>query len=79
MAKRVKQKKHENLTESNIKKVIQLLSAEKPITKKELVEHISEVIGIEYQTLAGLEKSPKSCLKALEDALVLNLKPEEWK
>ena len=54
-------------------------TGEKPITKKELVEHISEVIGIEYQTLAGLEKSPKSCLKALEDKLVLNLKPEEWK
>ena len=54
-------------------------TGEKPITKRELVEHISEIIGIEYQTLAGLEKSPKSCLKALEDALVLNLKPEEWK
>ncbi len=43
------------------------------------LDEVIKIIGIEYQTLAGLEKSPKSCLKALEDALVLNLKPEEWK
>ena len=46
MAKRVKQKKHENLTESNIKRVIQLLSAEKPITKKEACE----ILNIAYNT-----------------------------
>lgn len=46
MAKRVKQKKHENLTEANIKKVIQLLSAEKPITKKEACD----ILNISYNT-----------------------------
>lgn len=46
MAKRVKQKKHENLTDSNIKRVIQLLSAEKPITKKEACE----ILNIAYNT-----------------------------
>jgi len=46
MAKRVKQKKHENLTDSNIKKVIQLLSAHNPITKKEACE----ILNISYNT-----------------------------
>ena len=54
-------------------------AGEKPVTKRELVEKISELVGIEYQTLAGLEKSPKSSLKALQDSLILHLAPEEWK
>ena len=33
---------------------------------------------MEYQALAGLEKSPKQNLKGLVEALILNLKPEEW-
>ena len=53
-------------------------TGEKPITKRELVERIGEVLGIEYQALAGLEKSPKQALKSLTESLVLNLKPEEW-
>ena len=53
-------------------------TGEKPITKKELVEKTSEILGMEYQALAGLEKSPKSSLKSLVEALILNLKPEEW-
>ena len=53
-------------------------TGEKPVTKKELVTRIGEVLGIEYQTLAGLEKSPKQALKSLTESLVLNLKPEEW-
>jgi N-methylhydantoinase B/oxoprolinase/acetone carboxylase alpha subunit len=53
-------------------------TGEKPITKKELVTRIGEVLGIEYQALAGLEKSPKQALKSLTESLVLNLKPEEW-
>lgn len=43
---RVKAKDHENLTEANIKKVIELLSAEKPISKKEACE----ILNISYNT-----------------------------
>lgn len=43
---RVKAKEHENLTEANIKKVIELLSAEKPISKKEACE----ILNISYNT-----------------------------
>ena len=53
-------------------------TGEKPITKKELVEKVAEILGMEYQALAGLEKSPKQNLKGLVEALILNLKPEEW-
>ena len=53
-------------------------TGEKPITKKELVEKVAEILGMEYQALAGLEKSPKQALKSLTESLVLNLKPEEW-
>ena len=31
-------------------------TGEKPVTKREIVEKISEIVGIPYQTLAGLEK-----------------------
>ena len=54
-------------------------TGEKPVTKREIVEKISEIVGIPYQTLAGLEKSPKSSLKALEESLITNLRPEEFK
>lgn len=54
-------------------------AGEKPVTKREVVEKISELVGIEYQTLAGLEKAPKSALKSLQDSLILHLAPEEWK
>ena len=53
-------------------------TGEKPITKRELVERIGEDLGIQYEALAGLEKSPKQALKSLTESLVLNLKPEEW-
>ena len=43
---RVKAKEHENLTEANIKKVIELLSAEKPISKKDACE----ILNISYNT-----------------------------
>ena len=54
-------------------------TGEKPVTKREIVEKISEIVGISYQTLAGLEKSPKASLKALEESLIINLSPEEFK
>ena len=51
-------------------------TGEKPVTKRELVEKVSEILGVEYQALAGLEKSPKSALKLLEETLIINLRPE---
>ncbi len=54
-------------------------TGEKPVTKRELVEKVSEILGVEYQALAGLEKSPKSSLKLLEETLIINLRPEEFK
>jgi hypothetical protein len=43
---RVKKKEHENLSDSNIKKVIELLEAKQPITKK----HACEILNISYNT-----------------------------
>lgn len=43
---KVKTKEHENLSESNIKKVIELLEAEKPISKKDACE----ILNISYNT-----------------------------
>lgn len=45
MAK-VKKKEHENLSNANVEKVIQLLEAEKPITKKQACE----ILNITYNT-----------------------------
>ena len=35
-------------------------AGEKPVTKQEIVETIAGILAVEYQALAGLEKSPKS-------------------
>ena len=43
-------------------------SGELPITKVELVSNIAENLGLEVESLVGLEKSPKATLKALEVA-----------
>ena len=43
-------------------------SGESPITKVELVNNIAENLGIEVESLVGLEKSPKTTLKTLEVA-----------
>lgn len=43
---RVKKKDHENLSDSNIKKVIELLEGDKPVTKK----HACEILNITYNT-----------------------------
>jgi hypothetical protein len=44
-------------------------TGEKPVTKLELVSHISEKLGLPAETLEGLEKSPKSVLKEICNAL----------
>ena len=38
-------------------------TGEKPVTKRELVEKVAEICGVDYQALAGLEKSPKISFK----------------
>jgi hypothetical protein len=43
-------------------------SGELPITKVELVSNIAENLGLEVESLVGLEKSPKATLKTLEIA-----------
>ena len=51
------------------KTVYKTKTGEDPITKKELVEELSELVGIEYSMISGLEKSPKIDLKRLVDIL----------
>ena len=40
-------------------------TGEKPITKKEIVQTLAGMLHLEYEALAGLEKSPKQSLKTL--------------
>ena len=47
------------------KSVYKTKTGESPITKKEIVEGIANALGISYQDIAGLEKSPKADLKVL--------------
>ena len=51
------------------KTVYKTKTGEDPVTKKELVEELSELVGIEYELISGLEKSPKIDLKRLVDIL----------
>ena len=51
------------------KTVYKTKTGEDPETKKEIVENLAEKLGIEYQTVAGMEKSPKTALKILREAI----------
>ena len=44
-------------------------SGELPVTKVEIVSNIADSLGIEVDSLAGLEKAPKATLKKLEESL----------
>ena len=44
-------------------------SGELPVTKVEIVSNIADSLGIEVDSLLGLEKTPKATLKNLEDAI----------
>ena len=44
-------------------------SGELPVTKVEIVSNIADSLGIEVESLAGLEKAPKATLKKLEESL----------
>ena len=51
------------------KTVYKTKTGESPITKKEIVEQIAELLLIDYGLVAGLEKSPKADLKILRSAI----------
>tara|TARA_R100001443_G_scaffold87662_2_gene94204 strand:+ start:363 stop:701 length:339 start_codon:yes stop_codon:yes gene_type:complete len=56
------------------KTVYKTKTGEDPITKKELVERVASILGMLDSTkIMGLEKSPKSDLKNLVDALEAEL------
>ena len=44
-------------------------TGELPVTKVEIVSNIADSLGIEVDSLAGLEKAPKATLKKLEESL----------
>lgn len=47
------------------KTVYKTKTGEDPITKKEIVQSISGLLQINYESVAGLEKAPKADLKIL--------------
>jgi hypothetical protein len=49
-------------------------TGELPITKNEIVSNIADLLGVEIESLSGLEKSPKTTLKTLEEAVSTGLK-----
>ena len=51
------------------KTIYKTKTGETPETKKEIVEEVANWLDIEYGLVAGLEKSPKTSLKALREAL----------
>jgi len=44
-------------------------TGELPVTKVEIVSDIADHLGIEVESLSGLEKAPKATLKKLKEAL----------
>ena len=42
-------------------------TGESPVTKEQLVRDIEDVLGMNHESLTGLEKSPKNILKQLRD------------
>ena len=51
------------------KTVYKTKTGENPITKKEIVQQIAELLLVDYGLVAGLEKSPKADLKILRSAI----------
>ena len=51
------------------KTVYKTKTGESPETKKEIVEDLAGLLNLEYVQVAGLEKSPKSALKILREAI----------
>ena len=44
-------------------------TGELPVTKVEIVSNIADDLGLEVESLLGLEKAPKATLKNLENAI----------
>ena len=44
-------------------------TGELPVTKVEIVSDIADNLGIEVESLSGLDKAPKATLKKLKEAL----------
>lgn len=51
------------------REVYKTKTGENPVTKVEIVESIAECLGLESESLAGLEKAPKATLKTIEKVL----------
>ena len=51
------------------KTVYKTKTGEDPETKKEIVESIADTLDINYEPVAGLEKSPKAALKVLRSGI----------
>lgn len=51
------------------KTVYKTKTGENPITKKQLVTEIAELLEVDYIKIAGLEKAPKSDLKILNQEI----------
>lgn len=51
------------------KTVYKTKTGEDPETKKEIVESIANTLDIDYEPVAGLEKSPKAALKLLRSGI----------
>lgn len=51
------------------KTVYKTKTGEDPVTKKELVVELAELLVLDYSKIAGLEKAPKSDLKLLHLAV----------
>ena len=45
-------------------------TGETPVTKSEIVSMIAETLGLEVESLTGLDKAPKSTLKNLEVSMI---------
>tara|TARA_Y100001972_G_scaffold75739_1_gene92072 strand:- start:341 stop:664 length:324 start_codon:yes stop_codon:yes gene_type:complete len=51
------------------KTVYKTKTGEDPETKKQIVEDLAGLLNVEYTQVAGLEKSPKTALKILREAI----------
>jgi Zn-dependent M32 family carboxypeptidase len=51
------------------KTVYKTKTGEDPETKKQIVEILASILEISYESVAGLEKSPKTALKLLRKAV----------
>ena len=59
------------------KTVYKTKTGENPVTKKELVQMIAELMELPIEKIAGLEKSPKADLKLLAEAIQGDYDDEE--